>query len=112
MNAKDTLAVIKDIEKTSEKGRKEDDQKGRKRERSDCQTNVGGKRKDEKAPRTVKFTPLVMPVDKILAQIKDEHYLKWSRPLHLSPNVRDKKKYCSFHKDHDHYIEDCKDLKE
>ena len=53
-----------------------------------------------------------MPLDKILAQIKDEHYLKWPRPLHSSPNVHEKKKYCRFHKDHGHYIEDCKDLKE
>ena len=53
-----------------------------------------------------------MPVDKILMQIKDEHYLKWPRPLHSSPNVRDKKKYCRFHKDHGHYTEDCKNLKE
>ena len=60
----------------------------------------------------VKFTPLVMPVDKILAQIKDEHYLKWPRPLHSSLNIHDKKKYCRFHKDHGHYTEDCRDLKE
>ena len=53
-----------------------------------------------------------MLVDKILAQIKDEHYLKWPRPLHSSPNVRDKKKYCRFHKDHGHYTEDFRDLKE
>ena len=53
-----------------------------------------------------------MPVDKILAQIKDEHYLKWLRPLHSSPNVQDKKKYRRFHKDHGHYTEDCRDLKE
>ena len=53
-----------------------------------------------------------MLVDKILAQIKDEHYLKWSRSLQSSPNMRDKKKYCRFHKDHDHYTEDCRDLKE
>ena len=52
-----------------------------------------------------------MPVGKILTQIKDEYYLIWSRPLHSSPNVRDKKKYCCFHKDHGHYIEDCRDLK-
>ena len=52
-----------------------------------------------------------MPVDKILAQIKDEHYLKSLRPLHSSPNVHDKK-YCHFHKDHGHYTEDCIDLKE
>ena len=53
-----------------------------------------------------------MPIDKILVQIKDEHYLKWPRSLHLSPNVRDKKKYYRFHKDHDHYTEDYRDLKE
>jgi len=60
----------------------------------------------------VKFTHLVMLVDKILAQIKDEHYLKWPRPLHSSPNVRDKTKYCRFHMDHGYYTEDYKDLKE
>ena len=32
MNAKDALATIKDVEKTSEKGRKEDDRRERKRE--------------------------------------------------------------------------------
>ena len=53
-----------------------------------------------------------MPVDKILTQIKDEHYLKWPRPLHSSPNVRDKNKYCRFLKDHGHNTEDCRDLKE
>ncbi|XP_065629624.1 uncharacterized protein LOC136067530 [Quercus suber] len=53
-----------------------------------------------------------MPVDKILTQIKEEHYLKWPRPLHSSPNVHDKSKYCRFHKDHGHYTEDCRDLKE
>ena len=53
-----------------------------------------------------------MPINKILAQIKDEHYLKWLRPLHSSSNVRDKNKYCWFHKDHGHYTEDCRDLKE
>ncbi|XP_050259727.1 uncharacterized protein LOC126704759 [Quercus robur] len=53
-----------------------------------------------------------MPIDKILAHIKYEHYLKWLRPLHSSPNVRDKKKYCHFHKDYNHYTENCRDLKE
>ena len=66
MNAEDTLAAIKDVEKTSEKGRKEDDCRGRKRDRPDRQPSDEGKRKDEKAPQKVKFTPLVMPVDKIL----------------------------------------------
>ena len=76
MNAKDALAAIKDVEKPRDKGKKEDDRKGRKREHLDRQTNDGNKGKDKKTPQTVKFTPLIIPVDKILVQIKDEHYLK------------------------------------
>ncbi|XP_075639698.1 uncharacterized protein LOC142611481 [Castanea sativa] len=103
MNAEDALAAIEDVEKSKERDRKEDDWRGQKREQTNCQNTDGSKRKDDKTPRMIKFTHLVMHVDKILAQIKDEHYLKWPRPLHLSPNVRDKKKYCRFHKDHDDY---------
>ena len=85
MNVEDALAMIKDKEKTSEKERKEDDRKERKRKCLDRQTNDRGKKKNEKAPQTIKFSPLVMLVDKILIQIKDKHYLKWPRPLHSSP---------------------------
>ncbi|XP_050264078.1 uncharacterized protein LOC126708325 [Quercus robur] len=112
MNAKDALAAIRDVEKPGDKGRKDDEHRGQKRERPDRRTNDGNRRKDDRGPRMVKFTPLVMPIDKILTQIKDKHYLKWPRPLHSSPNVRDKNKYCRFHKDHGHNTEDCRDLKE
>ena len=60
----------------------------------------------------MKCTPLVMPVDQILTEIRDEPSLKWPKPLHLSPNMRDKRKYCRFHKDYGHYTEECKDLKD
>lgn len=53
-----------------------------------------------------------MLVEKILMQIKDNYSLKWPKPLHSLPNVRDKKKYCRFHRDHGHYMEDCRDLME
>ncbi|XP_030949965.1 uncharacterized protein LOC115973866 [Quercus lobata] len=96
MNAEDTLAAIKDAEKPGDKAKREDDRRGQKRDRPDCRNNEGNRRKDDKNPRT----------------IKDEHYLKWPRPLHSSPNVRDKNKYCRFHKDHGHHTEDCRDLKE
>ena len=76
MNAEDALAAIRDVERPEDKVRKNDDCRGQKRECLDHRTNDEGKRKDERTPRTVKFTPLIMPVDKILTQIKDEHYLK------------------------------------
>ena len=113
MNAEDALAAIKDVEKIGDGVRRKDDKhRGQKKERPDRRSNDGIRRKDDRSPRTVKFTPLIMLVDKILTQIKDDHYLKWPRPLHSSPNVRDKNKYCRFHKDHGHNTEDCRDLKE
>ena len=106
------LAAIKDIEKLGDGiRRKDDERRGQKRECPNRRSNDGVRRKDDRSPWTVKFTPLIMPVGKILTQIKDDHYLKWPRPLHSSPNVRDKNKYCRFHKDHGHNTEDCKDLK-
>ena len=58
------------------------------------------------------FTPLVIPADKILMQIKDEPGLKWPKLLSMSSRKRDLKKYCHFHKDHGHYTDECCDLKE
>ena len=92
MNAENALATIEDAEKPGDKAKREDDCRGQKRDRPDRQNNDENSRKDDKSPRTVRFTPLVMPVDKIFAQIKDEDYLKWPIPLHSSPNVRDKNK--------------------
>ena len=94
MNAEDALAAINDVEKPRDRGRKDDKHRGQKRERPDRRSNDDRRRKEDKGPRTIKFTPLIMPVDKILTQIKDEHYLKRPRPLHSSPNVHDKNKYC------------------
>ena len=39
-----------------------------------------------------------MPVEKILTQIKDDHYLKWPRPLHSSSNVPIKTSIADFTK--------------
>ena len=113
MNAKEALAAIDGVDKTKEKKKeKEDDRRGQKRDRADRRNDEGNKRREDKNPCPLKFTPLMMPVDQILTEIRDEPSLKWPRPLHSSPNMRDKRKYCRFHKDHKHYIEDYRDLKE
>ena len=112
MNAEDAMAAIRDDKKSGDKGRKEDERRGQKWGCPNRRIVEANRRKDDKSTRTVKFTPFVMLIDKILMQIKDEHYLKWPRPLHSSPHARDKNKYCHFHKDHGHYTEDCRDLKE
>ena len=111
MNAEEALAAIDGVDKTKKK-EKEDDRRRQKRDRTDRWNDEGNKRKEDKNPRLVKFTLLVMPVDQILTEIRDEPSLKWPRPLHSSPNMHDKRKYCRFHKDHGHYTKDCRDLKE
>ena len=76
MNAEDAIATIRDDEKPGDKGRKDDKLRGQKRKRPDRRTTNANRRRDDKSTQMVKFTPLVMPIDKILMQIKDEHYLK------------------------------------
>ena len=71
MNAEDAMVAIRDIEKPGDKGRKDDERRGQKRERPNRRIIDVNRRKDDKGTRTVKFTPLVMPIDKILMQIKD-----------------------------------------
>ena len=113
MNAEEALAAIDGAEKGKEKKKeKEDDRRGQKRDKADHRNDEGNRRGEDKNPRPVKFTPLVVLVDQILTEIRDEPSLKWPRPLHSSPSLCDKRKYCCFHKDHGHYIEDCRDLKE
>ncbi|XP_030936445.1 uncharacterized protein LOC115961642 [Quercus lobata] len=113
MNVEEALAAIDRAEKKKEKKKeKEDDRRGQKRDRADRRNDDGNRRREDKNPRPMKFTPLMMPVDQILTEIRDEPSLKWPRPLHSAPGLRDKRKYCHFHKDHGHYTEDCRDLKE
>jgi len=111
MNAEEALAAMDGAEKTKKNDR-EDDRRGKKRDRAERRNDEGSKRREERNPRLGRFTPLVMPVDQILTEIRDEPSLRWPRPLQSSPDVRDKRKYCRFHKDYGHYTEDCRDLKE
>ncbi|XP_023889848.1 uncharacterized protein LOC112001909 [Quercus suber] len=89
------------------------DSHGKKRDRKDLYSDTKTSKSSLDAPRKRKsFTPLVMPADKILMQINDEPGLKWPKPLSTSLRKRDPKKYCRFHKDYGHYIDECRDLKD
>ena len=67
MNAEEALAAIDGVDKTKErKKEKEDDRRGQKRDRADRRNDEGNKRREDKNPCPLKFTPLMMPVDQIL----------------------------------------------
>ena len=67
------------------------------------------------SPKTVKkrlnLTPLLMPIDKILMQIKDDPTLKWPKPLSLRPKGKIFWKYYRFHEGNGHSTDECCELK-
>ena len=111
MNGEDTLTAKGLI------GKQKKEETGechcRKKDRKDSYLEVkAGKSSPDAPKKKMNFTPLVMPMDKILMQIKDERGLKWPKLLSTSLRKRDPKKYCCFHKDRGHYTDEYRDLKE
>ncbi|XP_065632979.1 uncharacterized protein LOC136068963 [Quercus suber] len=62
--------------------------------------------------RNQQYTPLNMPLEQVLMQVKDKPSLKWPKKLKGDPNKRNRNKYCRFHKDHGHDTDECFDLKQ
>ena len=58
------------------------------------------------------FTPLMMLIEQVLMQRKDELALQWLRPIHVLVEVRDKRKCCKSHQDHDHRTNEFRHLKD
>ncbi|XP_050261630.1 uncharacterized protein LOC126706275 [Quercus robur] len=110
MNAKDALLARE--EKPSKRERQEDTRLdwGRKITRT-------GDQRDERRPRPptgkfTNFTPLTVPIDQVLMQIKEEGALTFHGKLKGDPNKRPRDKYCRFHRDHGHDTANCYDLKQ
>ncbi|XP_065618701.1 uncharacterized protein LOC136062912 [Quercus suber] len=72
--------------------------------------------RDNKRPgssaRNQQYTPLNVPLEQVLMQIKDDPSLKWLEKMKGDPNKRNKNKYCRFHRDHGHDMDECFDLKQ
>ena len=62
--------------------------------------------------RFTNFTPLTVPIDHVLMQIKDDTTLTWPGKLKEDLSKRSKAKYCRFHRDHNHDTSECYDLKQ
>ena len=56
--------------------------------------------------------PLNIPLEQVLMQIKDDPSLKWPEKMKGDLNKRNRNKYCRFHRDHGHDINECFDLKQ
>ena len=69
--------------------------KGQTREKKDWDNKKAGS-----SARSQQYTPLNMPLEQVLMQIKDDPSLKWPKKMKGDPNKCNKNKYCRFHRDH------------
>ena len=93
MNGEDALTAKGLMGK--QKKEKNAKSQSKKRDRKDNLLDTKASKSSLKAPskKKLNFTPLLMHVDKILMQIKDDPALKWPKPLSSSSKQRDPKKY-------------------
>ena len=63
-------------------------------------------------PKFTNFTSLIMPIEQVLIQIRDDPSLQWLKPISIPAERRDKSKYCRFYQDHGHHTNECRHLKD
>ena len=73
-----------------------------------------GKKKElpDRRPKFTNFTPLIMPIEQVLMQIRDNPSLQWPKPINSPAERRDMNKYYRFHQDHRYCTNKCKHLKD
>ena len=74
-------------------------------------------RPENKSPRIPQskflgYTPLALPREQVLMQIRNLDLLRKPKDIKTTPNRIDISKYCRCHRDHGHMLEDCFDLNE
>ena len=57
------------------------------------------------------FTPLIALVSQVLRETQHKIFLSWPSQMKTDPAKRDSTKYCEFHRDHGHRIDDCIQLR-
>ncbi|CAL9030929.1 unnamed protein product, partial [Prunus brigantina] len=59
------------------------------------------------APTVESYTTFTIPIQHILAQVKNMPWLKKPSPLKGNPAKNDTSRYCEFHEGHGHFTNDC-----
>ncbi|MQM08867.1 hypothetical protein Taro_041716, partial [Colocasia esculenta] len=74
-----------------------------------------GRRNDDsprRPPPFTNYTPLTVAPEQILAEIRNESYVRWPQRMRSDPRRRDQNKYCRFHRNHGHDTSECRQLKD
>ncbi|XP_075670186.1 uncharacterized protein LOC142639948 [Castanea sativa] len=112
MNAEDAV-----LTKEMKGKRKRDEGTSSSRDKKKETRGVGqtiGKKKElpDRKSKFTNFTPLIIPIEQVLMQIRDDPSLQWLKPISTLVERRDKNKYCRFHQDHRHCTDECRHLKD
>ena len=57
------------------------------------------------------FTPLTSTVSQVLYKVQHEKFMRWPSQMRMNPTKRDNTRYCDFHRDHGHRMDDCIQLR-
>ena len=66
-------------------------------------------RRSHHSPRW--FTPLTASVSQVLREVRNKQFLRWPTQMKSDPATRDNTRYCEFHRDYRHRIDDCIQLR-
>ena len=58
-----------------------------------------------------RFTPLTASVSQVLREVRNEQLLRRPTKMKSDPTTRDNTRYCEFHRDYGHRMDDCIQLK-
>ena len=114
MNAKDAIIANKRkrAERTEANPIRHTDQGPRPKKGCAEEKKDQDNKKASPSARNQQYTPLNVPLEQALMQIKDNPSLKWPEKMKGDPNKRNRNKYCRFYRDHGHDTDKCFDLKQ
>ena len=110
MNAKD--ALLAQEEKPKKRERQEDIRQDKGQEMARTKERREDRRSKPSIGRFTSFTPLIISINQVLMEVKEEGALTFPGKLKGNPNKRSRDKYYCFHRDHGQNTFDCFDLKQ
>ena len=113
MNTEDAM-LAKEIKGKRKKDKETSSNRDKKKETQSVGQTTRKKKKElsNRRPKFTNLTSLIMPIEQVLMQIKDNPSLHWPKPISTPTERRDKNKYCRFHQDHRHRSNECRHLKD
>ena len=112
MNAKDAV-LAKEMKGKRKRDEGTSSNHDKKKETRSVRQTIGKKKGiPNRKPKFTNFTPLIMPIEQVMMQIRDNPSLQWPKPISTPAEKRDKNKYCRFHLDHGHRTDECRHLKD